>query len=424
VRTVVPSLLIALSSCAVTASKAAEEGEGDAVLSKPTLKQGPRRSPDDVSYLRARGDEPGDGLLGDGLIALLEPLWFEHKRKLKESTGFHFGIAYTSLVQKATDSVAGPDHAGSGDLDLFASWRLVGDQPGNSGYLHIAFEDRHAYTSISPSELGGAIGSLWPTTRAFDEHEFALIQIFWDQQLADDAVEFRIGAYDNKTIYEQYTFRSETFYFQNLMFSGNISFRPPGGGFGGSISWRTTESTYILAGIADANGRRAWPELSSFFSQHEYFYIAEFGYSPRLGPDDLVHASVTLWHVDAREDAGTAAGSGGALNLEYAHGDVIPFLRYAYADADAETVYARQNVNAGCGWMRPFGRADDVFALAAGAGQEVGGSRWQTAIETFYRVQLTSYTQLTASVQGIFNPIDNPAEDALAVFGLRLRFQL
>ena len=29
-----------------------------------------------------------------------------------------------------------------------------------------------------------------------------------------------------------------------------------------------------------------------------------------------------------------------------------------------------------------------------------------------------------ASIQGIFNPINDPDEDTLAVFGLRLRFQL
>ena len=52
----------------------------------------------------------------------------------------------------------------------------------------------------------------------------------------------------------------------------------------------------------------------------------------------------------------------------------------------------RQNVNAGFGIMRPFGRADDTFALAAGDGQEVDGSRGDDAIETFYRVQLTPHT--------------------------------
>ena len=41
--------------------------------------------------------------------------------------------------------------------------------------------------------------------------------------------------------------------------------------------------------------------------------------------------------------------------------------------------------------------------------------------EAFYRVQLTPATQLTPDLQIIFNPVDNPEENAIAVGGIRLR---
>ena len=39
---------------------------------------------------------------------------------------------------------------------------------------------------------------------------------------------------------------------------------------------------------------------------------------------------------------------------------------------------------------------------------------YEVATEAFYRLQLTSYLQMTTSVQGIFNPLDNPDQEALA----------
>jgi porin len=405
--------LLVLGGCMSTG-----DGEQD---DRPEPRQGPRRSPDDVRYMRERGDNPGDGILD---FSIVPTQWFDWKHRVEKATRIDFGLSYTSLFLKATDSLPGrPDYAASGDFDIFGQWRALGES-GNAGILVAALEDRHKYTDIAPSQLGTAIGSMWPVTRAYDTHEFALTQLFWDQQLLDDRVHLRFGAYDHNTVYDTYTFRSEVFYFQNLMFAGNASFNPPGGGVGGAANWRITGEWYVIAGIADANGKRADPSLRSFFETREYYYILEAGFSPRFGPYEIAYYHVTLWHVDAREEAGKPAGSGFALTVQHTLNDFIPFLRYAWSDADPTTVYARQNVNTGVGIMRPFGRADDAFGFAAGAGQEVGGSRWQTGIEAFYRVQLTAFTQLTGSVQGIFNPLNNPGQDAIGVFGLRFRFQL
>jgi porin len=415
--------VLAFGGCAAT--EPAAEATGPDL--RPEARQGPRRAADDVRYLRERGDEPGDGLFDKGLVSLIAPHWFPWKHKVEKATRFDFGLAYTSLFQKATDSIAaGPDYAGGGDFDIFGQWHAYGEG-GNAGVVGFAFEDRHKYGAISPSQLGTAIGSLWPTTRAFDTHKFALIQLFWDQHIADDRVKLRVGFYDHNNIYDTYTFRSEVFYFQNQMFAGNVTFNLPGGGFGGVVNWRATEEFYIGAGIADANGSRASPSLSSFFTDREYYYILEFGFSPRPGPFEIGHYDVTVWHVDERVAAGVPSGSGVTVNLQHAFGDLIPFLRYAWSDATAPTVYARQNANGGLGIMRPFGRADDVFAFGVGAGEEVDGTRWQVGSEAFYRLQLTPYTQLTLSIQGIFNPLygpDGPDQDVLGVFGLRLRFQL
>ena len=47
------------------------------------------------------------------------------KERLKEDSGFSFGLDYTSLYFGGTESV-GEDAAGSGNLRLFGSWALVG----------------------------------------------------------------------------------------------------------------------------------------------------------------------------------------------------------------------------------------------------------------------------------------------------------
>ena len=72
---------------------------------------------------------------------------------------------------------------------------------------------------------------------------------------------------------------------------------------------------------------------------------------------------------------------------------------------------------------------DDIFRLS---NDRIGvGSTWadpadsslgnQTALDMYYRVQVTSELAVSPMLQVIFDPVRNPSEDEVFVFGIRSR---
>ena len=73
----------------------------------------------------------------------------------------------------------------------------------------------------------------------------------------------------------------------------------------------------------------------------------------------------------------------------------------------------------------PLNNAGDFFGVAFAWGDPVQDSlRSQYVVETLYRIQITPIAQLTPDIQIIVNPTNNPNEDILAVFGIRLIISL
>ena len=127
--------------------------------------------------------------------------------------------------------------------------------------------------------------------------------------------------------------------------------------------------------------------------------------------------------IDARRNAGRPSDRGIAATLEHplgCRGKYVPFLRYAYADRELNSI--RQNMSVGLGIEDFFGQNDDVVGVAAS---------WQSpantilpdqyAIETFYRFYLTPRTHVSPDIQVVIDPANAPTKGAVTLFGLRLR---
>jgi len=96
-------------------------------------------------------------------------------------------------------------------------------------------------------------------------------------------------------------------------------------------------------------------------------------------------------------------------------------LRSGYADDI--TALLESTVLTGIGYYDSNYR--DFLAIGFGWGKPSDDSLDdQYTIEMFYRFQLTQNLAITPDIQLLINPVLNPDEDIIAVFGLRGRLSL
>ena len=95
--------------------------------------------------------------------------WFDWKGRLNKNYGLSFGLDYTALGQKASDSLD-KDNAAGGIFRFFGNWTIIGRETGNTGAIVFKVENRHRLgTDIAPQNLGFDAGYLGITGTAFSD---------------------------------------------------------------------------------------------------------------------------------------------------------------------------------------------------------------------------------------------------------------
>ena len=377
--------------------------------------------PDDVGFLLQEAEGRIDSIFPFDPLQPLHELWDCTNNCLQDKIGLEIGLNYTSIYQRADTVRRGPREASSDDIDLFGRWSLCDSDCLGPGAFVFSTEQRTRYTEIPPSMLNtGAQGG---TIVAFNTQHFSVVQAYWDQGSFEDGFEFRIGKMDPALIWDGGRYVSMNYAFLSPAFSDTQPMALPGAGLGVAGAVYLTECTYITAGVHDANGKRTTAGFDTFFEEGEFFTATEFGWFPNEGESHEGLYHVTLWHVDSRENAGKKNDRGVAVTLEQqvgCHGNVVPFLRYAYAHRGINGI--RQNLSIGMGIEDVFGQNDDVIG-AAWSWQDTTKDmlRDQYVVETFYRINITPHTHLTPDIQVVIDPANAPKKDAVTVFGLRLR---
>jgi hypothetical protein len=94
--------------------------------------------------------------------------WTNSITSLDDKYGLRFSVDYNVLAQQATEALD-ERFGAAGEFRWTARWRMWGRGTGNSGSIALQIRHRHRYSSIPPSDLGESVGSLWPTTRGFND---------------------------------------------------------------------------------------------------------------------------------------------------------------------------------------------------------------------------------------------------------------
>ncbi len=403
------------------------EAEKKAVESQEAQER-PRRprfwGPDQVENQLDEDAAPKEPLVQ---FDFLQP-YLDFKERLKESSGFSFGVDYTAVYLKATESV-GEDEAASGMVRLFGAWEFVGRGSPNTGALVYKLEHRHSYTSIAPGSLGFELGYVGLIEPPFSDAGFVLGNFYWRQKLAGGKIGFYAGWVDVTDYVDVYALASPWLHFMNFVFStGSAAIPTPNQGLGVVAGVLITDQIYATVGLADSNSdpTRPWDGFDSFFSQAEYFKHVEVGWTTAQDRIYLDNVHVTFWHADERVQA--AVPNGWGLNLSATHyidDRWLPFLRAGYAKDGGSLLQRSVSVGFGYQWV-PY---QDLVGFGFNWGQPnettfEPGLDDQYSLEAFYRLQLAGQLALTPDVQLLFNPALNPDASSTWVFGIRARLAL
>jgi len=377
-----------------------------------------------------RDAEPKDYLFQfPGVDGALKP-WYDLKDDLNEKYGFTFGMSFTTFYQKASDTFGSEDDAASYDLDLSGTWTFLGRGTGSSTMLGFDFLRRDTLgTDFSPQTLFTQFGSLYSTAAPFGQIDASVGEL-WIQQKFSNVFGFRVGQIFPITAYDFFPFKNFRTDFVDFNHVTNAAIPLPSNGLGALAVYRPHAKVLLRLGVHDAN---ADTEKFGFdtYEKGELFKIFEVGFDTGLMPREPGrpphgHVHVSAWHQDERDDAGIDDGWGIAASAVQRFGRFTPFLRYGYADqSDNGPTPVKHMANAGLVIDGIFGQANDRIGV---------GFTWtdpaidelddQSQIDSYYRVQVTPEIQIGPTFQVIFDPVRNPEEDTVYVWGIRTRIEL
>lgn len=344
--------------------------------------------------------------------------WFQFKETLNQRRGLQFGIDESIFYQVATQSLGETDGS-SGLVRCFGQWEpLHNRQCNNRGMLVFKVENRHRIGTITPFELGFEAGSITPTGTFFNAFDFGLTNFFWKQYAFDENLVFAVGKIDVSDYVDPYALMNPLTHFINLSFSTNPTIAVPNQGLGAAMGGMLTNQLYFQAGFSDANGQPTRSGFDTFFQDGEFFSYVEIGWTSSKERIYLDNTHLTVWHTDARQNAGTPEGWGIAFTAQkYFYESWLPFFRFGYSQGDAALL--QTVISTGLGYRRAN---NDVAGLGLSWGKPADGHlRDQFSSEIFYRFQLTKVLAVTPDIQVVVDPALNPQEDMLAFFGIRLR---
>ncbi len=340
--------------------------------------------------------------------------------KLAAETNLRFGLAHTMLFQQASGG-PGARTAAGGDLDILGKWTAIGAGAKDTGILVGSVEYRYQMGDLTPSALGGQIGTLLPTTNGFGERPFVVKEFYWDQRLFDDRFRYAVGRIDPENLFGGHRLQSANTFFLNKAFSSNPTVAFPGPGMAGAMQIKPVDWSYLTVGLTDANGSATTAGFTTFFQDTEFLTFAEAGVTPKIEGVGSGRYRLAVWHIDERENANRPSDRGFTVSFDQDLGSTfIAFARYGHADGDVTSI--SNSVQGGVGIKDVLGKDNMLGFAAAWSRPADSGKRDEKVVEIFQRFQCTETIQFTIGVETIFDPSNAPGDDLLGVFSARLRF--
>ncbi len=375
-------------------------------------------SPNDVNQLLAFLQQEKYSLIPRTPLTPYLNQYEDHLKELKNKYGIDFGMNYIPLVEYS--GAGNPhDNASGGNFELFGRFMPKNLQASKTTF-GIKVDDTHSYTEITPGFFSSQINSIIRTTSGYIPYNLAITELWVEQSLIRNVLSYRLGKINISNVMNTYAFSSRRFYFLGNVFSSHPATAVPTDALGAVVGVSLSQHFYTSIGFIDAEGRVNDSGFSTVFKGH-YFTSVEVGYRDIIVNPQSDNYHVFLWHVDSRPELGRPSGDGVSILLQKNFKSrFIPFIELNW-NKHEPAIFSKLFIS-GFGLEHPFHEEFGLLGLASGVAElaeRKGVNQW--IVEAFYRMQLTSYSQLTPDVELIQPLSSNNTRRTLAVFNLRYR---
>lgn len=320
--------------------------------------------------------------------------------ELSEQSGLDLGSAYIPLYQHADHSKI--ENAQAAEAEIFGRWHIFGEK-NKSPMIGFKIEQKHRSTQIFPSKLAEQFNSIIKTVSGYEQLRLSITELWLQTSIIPNIMAIRIGKINLSSVMNSYAFDSRQFYFLSDVFSSEPAINKPQKGLGAITAIRLSKHYYVSAGIMDLNGQEG---SSGFRTLHrgEFIKAIEFGYRDRIITPQSDNYHIFFWQSDAQKSLGIPSDSGWSLVLQKNfYYRFIPFFKMNLNGGQSKDI--KQLYIAGFGFHYPFNGEFGLLGFALGyavlSDKTLGH---QFILESFYRIQLTKYSQLTPDIQFIRTP--------------------
>jgi hypothetical protein len=365
------------------------------------------------------------GLFPNSPLSLIEPPIKNFEKWTHDNLRLDPGFRATWGFQQASGG-PGTRTAMEQDYRAYATWHAINweeSKKGWAGNVYVRFEWRsEMFTKIPPNQLNGQIGALAPTTYGFDEHDPAIVQLYYEQFLFDGGLRLRVGKIDPDDYFNLGRWADDYRYFYHTLFSDFPVSNHPSGGLGFNAQWYITPEWTLTGGVSDVQGRKT---LSGFdtFVDGNFISAIDITYSPTIKGWGKGNYRLGYEHRDEVPEKDRPSDEAFYFNIDQEVAkDIAPFLRIGWGTGRSTGVDVA--VSGGLGIDNCFDRPGDAFGIGIGFDQannsQPNQGETEYVGETFYRWQLTRAMQYTLGGQLILKPINKPDDDAVGILEMRL----
>ncbi|OAN11697.1 porin [Photobacterium jeanii] len=352
--------------------------------------------------------------------------------------GLTLGADYNVFAVGSANGARGGDaNRSSGVARFYGSWDLVGRESGNLGGIVWKVEHRHAYSDTAPKNVafiddvsGGpeGLGYVGIIGSAFSDQGFRVTNLHWKQKFNQGRTSVIAGWQDVTDYVDTYALASPWTGFSNLAFSTGAGAMglPDDGVLALSVGHMLTDNVYVVAGIADANGKSddIFDGFNTLFDESEFFTTVELGWTASQEQIFTDNVHITLWDFGKNTRHSNATGEGGkGINFSASYfvtEQLMPFVRGGFSEGDV-ALYDK-SLSVGLGYFG-LGKATNNLGVAlnwAETNEVAFGGGEQYTAEVYYNMQFGDHVQITPDIQYIKDPVFSQ-ESSAWVFGVRMR---
>lgn len=338
------------------------------------------------------------------------------KKELRARTGIDFALESTTIYQIASGGGDAND-AMVNTTGLFSTWSMWQHANGIDRFgIGFQAETRDNFSGSSFQDMTAENGTLWSPNDSTSDDYAKINQLWFGQKYDQGKYILLVGKIDpgSEINGNRYAGSGNTQFFSQP-FATNPGRAFPDNGLGVLARYTPNQWMHVQAAFSDSSAVGNHSPITTI--DGNWFYTAELVLKPKLTGLGVGHYRFLLYYRDTSPDATT----GWSISFDQDLGDRFGvFLRYGGNDGDAGAI--SHIVSTGAALRRPLGRANDQSGIGVSWTHPADSDlRDEYSAETYYRMHLTEFLEVSASAQLVLNPSANEGDDAIGVFGLRMR---